>query len=243
MTWREHTQRLTANHPPVYAALYVAMGDVIDRPITVWEEMFLPAKVEETARRATTESPLGPVPLVETEAVLLSDRRAPAPARAPHWTGFALLIGATCASLFVGLGWAASRGQRLARLALGLGVAALGSILGTSGALFVFLWAFTNHEVAHHNENILQCAPFALLLGWSGLRLSMGRAGGASRTVVIALAALASSALGLLLKILPWFDQDNWQVIALLAPLWAGIALASLLAGHVFARAGSYENG
>jgi hypothetical protein len=39
--------------------------------------------------------------------------------------------------------------------------------------------------------------------------------------------AAALAALGLLLKLLPWFDQDNLELIALVLPihlgLWAGL--------------------
>jgi hypothetical protein len=34
----------------------------------------------------------------------------------------------------------------------------------------------------------------------------------------------ASSALGLALKVLPWFDQRNAPFVALLLPIWIGIA-------------------
>src|SRR6185436_15443370 len=102
--------------------------------------------------------------------------------------------------------------------------------LGTLGCLFVFLWVFTNHEVAYHNENILACAPFAVLLARAGLGLARGRATAAARAYKLAVVAFACAALALALKILPWFSQNNAQVLALVLPLWAGIAGASFLA-------------
>ena len=50
MTWRSHTMRLVADDWPVYLGLQVAMGDLIDKPIDVWREMFLPARLLETLR-------------------------------------------------------------------------------------------------------------------------------------------------------------------------------------------------
>jgi hypothetical protein len=49
-TLRWHTRRLTADDIPLYAALDYMMGHPIDRPISKWEEMFLPVKMSETIR-------------------------------------------------------------------------------------------------------------------------------------------------------------------------------------------------
>jgi len=35
--------------------------------------------------------------------------------------------------------------------------------------------------------------------------------------------------LGVLVKVLPWFDQSNWNLIALILPVNVGFALASWL--------------
>jgi hypothetical protein len=49
-TFRWHTRRLTADDIPLYAALDYVMGHPIDRPISKWEEMFLPVKMSQTIR-------------------------------------------------------------------------------------------------------------------------------------------------------------------------------------------------
>ena len=41
-SYRFHTQRLTANDPLVFTGLLLALGQGVDRPISAWEEMFLP---------------------------------------------------------------------------------------------------------------------------------------------------------------------------------------------------------
>src|SRR4029453_11507821 len=41
-TYRFHTRRLTANDPLVYTGLLIGLGQPVDRPISAWEEMFLP---------------------------------------------------------------------------------------------------------------------------------------------------------------------------------------------------------
>jgi hypothetical protein len=98
--------------------------------------------------------------------------------------------------------------------------------------LFLFLWTGTNHEVAYHNENLLQCVPFALILGWQGTALAWGREGSAKRAHRTVLVALAFSAAGLALKALPWFAQHNGHLIAFFLPLWVGLAVATRLAAR-----------
>ena len=58
-TYRFHTQRLTANDALVSTGLLLALGPGVDRPITAWEEMFLPLKMREHVRRVTVPGPDG----------------------------------------------------------------------------------------------------------------------------------------------------------------------------------------
>jgi hypothetical protein len=217
MTWRKHTDRLAADDLPVYLGLHLAMGNVIDRPIRQWEEMFLPAKLAEGVSRAG---------LVEREVMLVRDRRPPLRTAAPAWTLESLLGGVAAAAAWIGIGELAARGRRGARVAMGVATVALGAVAGFLGCLFLFLWIFTNHEVAYHNENILQCAPFAVGLAIVGRGALRGRASAIQWASRMALGAFACSALGLAAKVLPWFSQDNALVIAFALPLWAGVAAA-----------------
>jgi len=217
-TWRGHTERLTADDLPVFLGLYVAMGNVIDRPITRWEEMFLPSKLAVGVKRAG---------LVARETVLLDARRPPLRPSPPSWSLRALLAGIVAAVGLVALGRVAARGFRGARALAGITLASLGLIFGILGCLFVFLWAFTNHEVAHHNENILPCTPLALGLAAHGVRMARGVPRSALHARTIALVGFACSLLGLVLKLLPWFSQENGLVLAFAIPVWGGAALAA----------------
>ena len=235
MSWREHTERLAADDFFVYLGLDLAMGGFIDQPITFWEEMFLPAKLEEGLRRTVIPADdAGGAPvlrkIVEAETIIVTSRRPPPRASPPEWTRGFLGAGSVAAVLLVLLGWGAKRGIRSVRVAFGVVVASLGAVLGFLGCLFLFLWTFTNHEVAYGNENILQCVPFALVLGWYGAAMARGRNGAAERAHRIARIALGCSAAGLALKMLPWFGQHNEHLIAFFLPLWVGIALSTRLA-------------
>lgn len=233
LTWRGHTERLSADDWFVYLGLDLAMGELIDRPIAFWEEMFLPAKLGEGLKLVRIAGPLGtPIPLVDKETVLFADSRPPL-RTAPPDRKWPLFGAGALAALFLGaLGWGARAGHRAVRAALGVAVALSGLALGLLGGLFLLLWILTNHEVAYRNENLLQCAPFAVLLVGSGLALAFGRGESAMRAHRIARIGLACSALGLALKVLPWFHQTNGHLIAFFLPLWVGLAGATWLAAR-----------
>ncbi len=223
MTWRDHTRRLVADDLPVYLGLHVAMGDLIDQPIDVWREMFLPSKVQETLRKVRVPTPQGERPLVKAERSLLTAERGPLRAAPPRWLLPMLAAGALAGGALYGL---ARLGERrgAARAAFGSIVALLGLVFGFFGSLFFFFWTLTDHEVAYRNENMLQCAPWALALVAAGVGVARGRPAWLRRGRLIALSVAGASALGLVLKVLPWFDQDNAEIIALALPLWAGVA-------------------
>jgi hypothetical protein len=234
-TWREHTERLAADDWLVYLGLDLAMGGFIDQPISFWQEMFLPDRLRDGLRRTVVSAiDVNGAPttrqLVGAEMTLLADHRPPPRTSPPERTIPLLGAGSAAALVLAGLGFATRRGLRAARALLGTSVALLGVALGTLGCLFLFLWTATNHEVAYHNENLLQCVPFALVLGWQGALLALGRDGSAPRALRTALIALGCSAAGLLMKALPWFTQHNWHLIAFFLPLWAGMAVATRLA-------------
>lgn len=222
MTWRQHTLRLTADDVILSSALNVVMGSVIDRPLNQWEEMFLPAYVEEGLRRVKVTGPDGAeIPLVKSERELATAKgRAPLRTEPPSWTIWHLLLGlAAGAGLFFGARKA--RESLPARIGLGalLFIAGLLSILGF---LFCVVWVATDHEVGWHNENILQFFPACIpLMGFAiGVARLKPKSVARARTVVTW--ALGAATLGLVWKVLPWMRQSNGWLIALCLPTWAG---------------------
>lgn len=223
MTWRAHTMRLVADDWPVYLGLRVAMGDLIDQPIDVWSEMFLPARLQETLRETKIPGEDGqPIPLVKREHRILDAVRAPVRTEPPQRIPALLAVGALLGGGLAALG-AAAKKQVAARVALGVLTSLLGFVLGLLGLIFVMFWTYTDHEVAHRNENLLQCVPWAIALAVFGVGVARGKEGPSRRAYQLALAALGASALGFVLKVLPWFDQKNGEIIALLLPIWAGM--------------------
>ena len=224
-SYRYHTQRLTANDPPTFTGLLLALGPGVDRPISAWEEMFLPLSLREHVRRVTVAGPGGAkVPLVASERTLFESTAPQPPDAPPSWLHGYLLIGTAIGGLAALLGEAARR-YGAGRFALGALAVGWGTIGGLGGLVLLVLWAFTDHVMAYRNENLLQVNPLILALAVL-VPLGLARSGRVARWArVTALGLAALSLAGLALQGLPGFDQVNGQVIALALPIHAGLAL------------------
>jgi hypothetical protein len=229
MSWRSHTRRLTADDLPVYLGLHAAMGSFIDQKITVWEEMFLPVIVQDTLRKVTVVGPDGAEkPLVKRERQILdAPGRPPLRTAPPGWSLRMFIAGSAIGGIFYAL--FQSQQRKPARIVLGVLLAFFGLVLGFLGCLFCAFWFFTDHQVAYHNENILQSAPWLLGLVAAGVQLARGKPSGA-RVRLLLVAAAGASVLGLVCKVLPWFRQDNAEIIALMLPIWVGAAAGAEVA-------------
>ncbi len=222
-TYRFHTQRLTANDPLIFTGLLLGLGQGVDRPISAWEEMFLPLKVREHLRRVTIAGPDGsPVPLVKSERTLFESTAPVPPETPPNWWAGYLVVGLAIGLAALGLSGRVGRWRR-AGPALGLLIAGWSLLVGLGGLVLAGLWAFTDHVMAYRNENLFQVNPVALFLALL-VPLALWRGKWGAAVGVAALLAMLS-ALGLALKLLPAFHQVNGPVIALALPAHLGIAL------------------
>jgi hypothetical protein len=227
MTLRDHTLRATAGAFWVYAGLDIAMGSYIDQPETRWGEMFLPEKLMQGLQSVVFTGPHGSIALVKDKRTLVEAVNRPGLlAEPPNRTLNYLQGGFLLGGLFAFLGSEAShRRLRWARVTLGVLTGIFGLCAGAFGTLFVLLWAFTNHQVAFHNENILQCAPWALVLAGLSYGIARGRLRSLKLAKRFVYAGLAAALLGLVAKALPFMEQQNYRVMAALIPSWAGLAL------------------
>ena len=209
-TYRSEAVRLAS--PAAWMALGfdVGLGPRSDRPLSVWEEGFVPMRLAAALREVEVEGH----PLVESETPVLPHRIAPEPAEAPRpvwpWLAVGLLAGVLCA-------FGSRRARPVAAFAL-----AFWAFSGLLGAVMLFLWIGTVHEFAWANRNLLVVSPVA----WLGLpgawRVLRGRAPGALlRRVLPVLAGLACIAM-----FASWLEagaQDNARWIALFLPIHLGL--------------------
>jgi hypothetical protein len=223
-TYRFHTLRLTANDPPVYTGLLLALGQPVDRPISAWEEMFLPLAMREHLRELTVAGKDGAqVPLVRSERTLFEATEPTPPSTRPFWLPFYFGIGLALGGSAYGLATRA-RHSRPARLGFLMLTWIWVLVTGTAGVVLAGLWGLTDHAAAYYNENILQMNVLALPLVWLLPGFVRRKRSSARFTLGLATAVAAISVLGLVLKLLPQFYHINGQVIALALPAHAGVA-------------------
>jgi len=239
MTLREHTHRFTAHSLLMDWLLMFLMSDVIDHPVTRWQEMFLPGELEKNVAALRYRDDRG----VEKDLVRESDvyyqgreQRIISEDVPGSWP-WALFPGLVLAAAAILLGYRARLGGKRAWTLYGIYSSVLGIALGFPGTALFFMSTFTDHTVTYGNENLFLANPLTLLAVPIGLiaAVSTGKRGRRLLQVLwLALAGLA--ALYLLLKLLPAFDQRNGSALALVLPLVFGFAAA---AGLSWKRAGA----
>ena len=126
-----------------------------------------------------------------------------------------------------------ARGALAARIAFGVLAAVAGLVFGVLGSLLLGIWLFTPHEVVYRNHNILLMAPFALALLPLGLAVAAGARRARRPLLQVARAAVVLAVLGVLIKVIPGVRQDNGALVALMLPLWLGLALGARGLGGV----------
>ena len=222
-TFRSHTRRVTTNNPFMYTGIEAAMGHPVDRPISAWEEMFLPLALRDHLRQVTLPGEGGaPAPLVRSERTVYESDVYSFGAAPPSWVGWYLVLGVVVGGLALLLAARAARGPFVI-----LGIAWY-LLMGVGGLILLGLWGFTDHLVARGNENVLQLNLLALPLVFL-LPLAIRRGGkwgpAALRASVL---VIALSVGGFLLKVLPGFRQVNLEIIALVLPVYLGLAVGLL---------------
>lgn len=235
-TMRAHALRLTKDVHWEYVALHLALSGRTDFQPNLWQESFIPEVFQKALREVRVQRPSGTEPLVKREYVIFPapGRERPA-ATPPARTSLFLLAGLLCAGVLFATTRAGHR-SRAARTLLGLGLAMWGLLVGIVGGFLLFVWLFTNHVTSQANENILQAPFFMLALTVVGLGVVAGRPGALLWAQRLFSAALATSGLGLVLKLLPGFDQRNTEFILFFLPIWlsGAIGLRELRAAFVW---------
>lgn len=213
-TFRSEAVRLASPAPWMWLGFDLGLGPYADRPLSRWEEAFVPMRLADSLTQVHNSAGR---PLVQSTQVLLPHRIAPEPAEQQrHWWPW-LLTGLIVAAGVLAFG----RRQRvLAALALPYWL-----LCAIGGGLLVYLWGFTAHQSAWANRNLLLVNPLCVLLLIGGIAMLRGRRPGRWFDVlrwVVAAAAL----LALLIHWLSFQAQDNLQWVLLLLPIHAALAIA-----------------
>lgn len=222
-SYRWHMRRLTQGALPLYTGMNLILGEPGDRPISAWEEMFLPMKLRDYVRDLRVPGPDGTLrPLVAAEREVFVAEREPEPTAPAALEPRYLLLGVVLGGVLALLARAAARGSGAART----GFATVGTLwcllAGFAGLIMVLTWTVTDHVFMYRNENLLQLSPLSLILVVALPRYVLrGRSAATAWYTTAAVAALA--VLGLVLQLLPAFFQANGEIIALALPAQLGL--------------------
>ncbi len=213
-TFRWHSLRLMAEDPLMSAGVDIGLGRPTDRPISRWEEMFIPMKVRDHLRDIRVPDESGRlVPLVTSERVLFQAERAAERTAPPQRLLPLALLGLLLGG---GVAWLWRRGGS-ARTAAFVGAVVAGTLLGALGAMLLFLRFMTAHVAAWHNTNLLVYNPLWLLV-LAALAVARGDRG---RRIVSGLAALTGmlALFAIVAPFLPGLRTGSMAVIAMAAPV------------------------
>jgi hypothetical protein len=223
-TYRWHTRRLTRGNVFWYTALDIVLGPATDRPISQWDECFLPLKLMEHLRNVTIRDAQGrTVPLVSDERTLFNSTRPPEPLGPPNWVVQFFFAGALIGIGFVALArW--SGAGRMARIICGIVLWVYCLVVGLIAWLSLWAWGFSHHWAAWRNENLMGYCPLLLPLIVLIPLLFGDRPRVRQAALGLALAVVISTVIGCILC--PFLPQVNAGPMALILPINLGLLAA-----------------
>jgi hypothetical protein len=148
-TYRQLLHTYLQDSPWIKFGIDLILGMPTDQRADFRAEMFLPDYLLENLRAGQ----VGAQRIMGPDVVLV-------PARPQQGASFGFLTPTACALLLLFLSmFVTLRGTRRVKAVLDT---VLFSAAGLAGALFVFMWAGTDHEATHRNLNLLWANPLAL---------------------------------------------------------------------------------
>jgi len=225
-TLRQHVRRHTWFMPPVDWILNFWMGQVIDTPITIWEEMFLPSEVgnriedfwytDAKGERQRLVNNIEVVYIAEDRPKVLDTPRKQWPRELAFSLGLSVIFG-----FFFFL---QKKNCRAGKILAGISMSLTGIVFGFAGLLLYFLNLFTNHDYTFQNYNMLFGTPLLLASVPLGICYAFTKNTGkqilydALLRLIWLLAALGIF-ISMVIKILPMFYQQNLTDQMLMLPL------------------------
>lgn len=223
-TYRSESVRLASPATWMWLGFDLGLGPSSDKPMSRWEEAFIPMRLADSLREAKNAAGR---PLVQAEAELLPHRIAAEPAEAPRRWWPWLLAGLAIAGALVAAGRRHPRVVAAVALPFWL-------LCAVAGGLLVYLWGFSEHWAAWRNHNLLLLNPLCLLLLPGAITVLRRRNPGRwFRGTLIAVALCALFAWFVQWLPFAFGYQFNQPWIALLLPLHLALAYVFRRPPHV----------
>jgi len=217
LTARSESLRLAATLPWLAVGIHLGLGPATDRPMSRWQEGFVPERLYEAVGEIHHDDGR---PLVIEDRELAAPRLPLAPAEPPRWLFHFLSLGVIAAAV-LSLGLRREPGAlRSVATWSAVGFWLIGGLIG---CVLAALWAGTDHTAAWANRNLLLLPPVLLLLPLA--MPALRRARPVPRWLgVLGLLVLATTLVALVHATLALRAQQHGEWIALLLPLHAVLA-------------------
>jgi len=224
-TYRQHVRRHTWFNPFVDWLINFWMGQDIDRPITEWEEMFLPSEIGMRIRDFHYTGPDGiDRALVSSTELLYRSKNRPAVLDAPRlqWPR-ELLASSRFSALLLAL-FLFTKKKNGFRICIGLIQSLLGLFFGAAGSALFFMSFFTNHDYTYNNSNILFVNPLFLAVIPLGIIFAFTKSPKKRFVIgrvlrVFWVCVVLGGLLTMVMKLFPAFYQQNQVDQALILPM------------------------
>ncbi|MDR2509844.1 MAG: DUF4105 domain-containing protein [Spirochaetaceae bacterium] len=225
LTLRGHVRRHTVAHPVWDWILNFLMGQVIDRPITAREEMFLPSEVGRFIETFNYPDSHGrPTQLVSSVEDVYFSSRPPVPELPWNNIPLTLTVGMFLAVFFIFISAMARTSRDLSSRLFGAGNVILGLIFGVIGSILFFMTFFTNHDYTFENSNVLFANPLLLIAIPCGITMALCGQSEKRRKSALILRVLwayvfFACLLSVIIKLSPSYYQNNLFVLTVFIPV------------------------
>jgi len=225
-TLREHVRRHTWFSPAGDWILNFWMGQLIDKPITVWEDMFLPSEVGDIIENFWyTDNNGENRKLVSGKEIIMEAHNRPSVLEKPRtqWI-YQLFFGLLLAAIFYFFFFMQTKNIKAGRVLAGISMSLCGLVFGFASLLLYFLSIFTNHDYTYQNANMIFCTPLLLAAAPVGLIYAftkkLKRLSACGELLrLIWLLSVIGVIVSIIIKILPPFYQDNLTDQMLILPI------------------------
>jgi hypothetical protein len=229
-TLRQHVRRHTWHSPIADWLLNFLMGQDIDTPITVWDEMFLPSEVGDRINEFWyTDSEGVRRKLVSGVEIVNRAKNRPqvldVPLRQwPQEFAFGLALSVVFGFFF----FLKEKKIMAGRVLAGISQSLTGLFFGIAGLVLYFMSLFTNHDYTYHNLNMLFATPLLLAAVPLGILYAVKNKPDFKTCLtlrVIWLLTLLGIMVSITIKVLPSFWQQNLTDELLMLPIVLVFAL------------------
>jgi hypothetical protein len=211
--------------PWMYLGIHAGLGPSTDRPISLYEELFIPELLKRAiANLGLPDASGSSMPMVSQTLQLGPSGQAILPSRSD--TRWYFLVAGLALAIVIAIGFR-YRTNKILRTVSGIAAISTSLLLGLGGLLLLFLWFATDHADAKTNLNIMLFCP-VLVLAVASFARSFAAHWRPSRLLQrVSLLAVIAAFSALAIKVIPAVKQQNIEWYLLILPILLALLFAS----------------